>query len=257
MHRTLLWPAILLVACKQHTPPPAPEPEPAPKTSCLTAGASSSSASGELPTCASRADVDRLHCQRVRVEAIYDVDPILGRKGQPAHLILPDGTMLIREYRPVVAELGFVDKRVVAIGTVARDADQSADVQQMLGPHFSPERIELAPGESPYPVTPTSRPPPPRVSTEEALARRRGLWVQVVGRLGSITPEPDSSSWASAEITVDGGMRVAASSVPLGIWERHRGVEITVVGKVARSGPPVLEGAVICKDGTMPCRFTH
>src|SRR5215212_6182760 len=63
----------------------------------------------KLPLCASRADVERLSGKRVRVEGFYEVEPTPGGKRlQAATINLPDGTRLVRSYRPVPEELGFL-----------------------------------------------------------------------------------------------------------------------------------------------------
>jgi hypothetical protein len=200
-----------------------------------------------LPLCASKADIDRLHGQRVRIEARYDVDPVVrGKALQLAYLELPDGTQIARAYRPVTEELGLLEKRVVAIGKVYRDSGQGEHVQALGGPHFYPERIERAMGEPLDPAPPMKRPPPPAARTEAELRARKGLWVNVTGTLASVTPRPDGDTWGDAELGLAGGPRLRIPFVHLASWKPRVGAEVTVIGRVPRDGGAELEGVALC-----------
>lgn len=211
-----------------------------------------------LPRCASKADVERLHGQTVRVEALYDVDPSPAGKGlEAAYLLLDDGTALVRSYRPVVDELGFVERRVIAVGKVYRDAGQADHIQQLMAPHFYPDRIELAPGEAKITPPPTERPAPAKAERVADLAGRKLRWAQVTGTLEALTPKEDTA-WSEGRLKLASGEAVALSSLYTIHWKELVGTEITVVGKVIATGEKAGEAATIverthCKGRVERC----
>jgi hypothetical protein len=244
--------AFALAACdspSRSSVPPQPSPE------SLTESSKSAAA---LPKCASRADVDRLHGQKVRVEALYDVEPSPGGKGlEAAYLLLDDGTELVRSYRPVEAELGFVEKRVVAVGTVYRDAGQAEHIQQLMAPHFYPDHIELAAGETKVEPPPAKRAPPPTIASVAELASRSRRWVQVTATLEGLTAKGDTD-WSEGRLKLANGDTIVIPTVYHRHWRELVGTEITVVGKVIATGERPGEAAAIadrahCKGRVERC----
>ena len=216
-----------------------------PKAPSPSASAESKSSPYALPKCASSADVERLHGQKVRVEALYDVTPVPGGKGlEAAYLVLEDGTELIRSYRPVAEELGFVEKRVIAVGTVYRDAGQADHIQQVMAPHFYPDRIELAEGETKIDPPPAERPPPARITRASDLAGRKQRWVLVTGTLEGLTPH-GNGDWSEGRLKLPSGDAIGLAHVYRPRWEELVGAEITVVAKVLATGERPGEAASI------------
>lgn len=207
-----------------------------------------------LPKCASSADIDRLHGQKVRIEALYDVDPSPAGKGlEAAYLLLDDGTELVRSYRPVPAELGLVEKRVIAVGKVYRDAGQAPHIQQLMAPHFYPDRIEIAPGETKIDPPPTERPLPPQVTRAADLAGRKLRWVRATGTVESLTPKGDSD-WSEGKLKLASGDVIAIASVYHPHWKDLVGTEISVVAKVLATGePPSISVRAHCKGRVERC----
>lgn len=222
---------LVLAGCGP-APPPQPQPLSAPRAAATQAAVPA------LPRCASGADVERLHGRRVIVEGRYEVEPVPGGKRlQAALIVLPDGTRLIRSYRPVPEEYGLVNRRVVAVGTVYRDAGEGPDVQQVRAPHLRPERVNLAPTESPYsPTPPTELPPPPIVKTAREFDAQADRWVQAWGSLARVTPHQEDALWANAVVKLTDGTDVHVRAVARSRWERHLGTGVTVIG---RAQPPV------------------
>jgi hypothetical protein len=228
-----------------------PQPSPAPPTE-------SSKSAAALPKCASSADVERLHGQKVRVEALYDVEPTPGGKGlEAAYLLLDDGTELVRSYRPVAAELGLVEKRVVAVGTVYRNAGQAEHIQQLMAPHFYPDHIELAEGETKIEPTPAKRPPPPKIASVADLAGRSRRWVHVTATLERLTPNGGSDR-SEGRLKLANGDTIVLPNVYHRGWQDLVGAEITVIGKVTATGERPGEAATIvdrahCKGRVETC----
>jgi hypothetical protein len=249
MSRTLAALTVLFVlaACDGPAPPSVP-PSPAAPTESKTGDG--------LPRCASSADVERLHGQKVRIEALYDVDPSPAGKGlEAAYLLLDDGTELIRSYRPVPAELGLVEKRVIAVGKVYRDAGQSPHIQQLMAPHFYPDRIEIAPGEAKIDPPPAERPLPPQVTRAADLAGRKHRWVRAAGSVESLTPKGDSD-WSEGRLKLASGDVISISNVYHQHWKELVGTEITVVAKVLATGesePPSISVRAHCKGRVERC----
>jgi hypothetical protein len=187
----------------------------------------------QLPRCASRADVDRLHGQKVRVEGRYEVDPVPGgKKLQAATIVLDDRTRLLRSYRPVEKELHLVDRRVIVVGTVFRNAGQPAHHQQVMAPHVYPDSITLATGEKGIEPAPTELPAPPLVRTFEELERRDDRWV----RLQLVLPDEEAKGegmWVSPEVRLAGDHWVALQMMAKSTWTKLRGKEVTVFGRVS------------------------
>jgi hypothetical protein len=239
---------VALAACEGKAPSSVPPP-PSP-------GARTESKIGSdgLPKCASSADVDRLHGQTVRIEALYDVDPSPGGKGlEAARLLLDDGTELVRSYRPVPEELGLVEKRVIAVGKVYRDAGQAEHIQQLMAPHFYPDRIEIAPGETKIDPPPAERPLPPQITRAADLAGRRHRWVRATGTVESLTPKGDSD-WSEGKLKLASGDVIAIDNVYHRHWKELVGTEISVVAKVLSAGePPSISVRDHCKGRVERC----
>ena len=230
-----------------------PRPTPSP------AGPASQPAA-ELPRCASAADVERLHGRRVIVEGRYEVEPVPGGKNlQAAVIVLPDGTRLVRSYRPVPAEFGLVNRRVVAVGTVYRDAGEDATAQQVRAPHFRPERVDLAPSESPYsPTPPTELPAPPVVATARDFDAQADRWVQAWGTLVRVTPHQEDAMWANAVVKLTDGTEVSLRAVTRSRWERYLGAAVTVIGRAVapvpgEAGRRLVDRATVCPGHLKRC----
>jgi hypothetical protein len=212
-----------------------------------------------LPRCASAADIERLHGRRVIVEGRYEVEPVPGGKRlQAALIVLPDGTRLIRSYRPVAEEYGFVNRRVLAVGTVYRDAGEGPEVQQVRAPHFRPERIDLASGEAPYPTRPTELPPPPVVATAREFDTHADRWVQAWGTLVRVTPHQEDGLWANAVVKLTDGTEVHLRAVARSRWDRHVGEAVTVIGRAEAPVPGVagrrlVDRATVCRGHLKRC----
>jgi hypothetical protein len=222
--------------------------------------AASQPAAAALPRCASAADVERLHGRRVIVEGRYEVEPVPGGKRlQAALIVLPDGTRLIRSYRPVAEEYGLVNRRVLAVGTVYRDAGEGQEVQQVRAPHFRPERIGLAPSESPYYSTPpTELPPPPVVATARDFDAQADRWVQAWGTLMRVTPHQEDGLWANAVVKLTDGTEVHVRAVALSRWAPHVGQPVTMIGRAepavpGEAGRRLVDRATICRGHLKRC----
>jgi hypothetical protein len=243
---------VVFAACDGPASSSGPKPPPP------VAPAGSKSSSDGLPKCASRADVERLHGQKVRVEALYDVTPVPGGKDlEAAYLVLDDGTELIRSYRPVAEELGLVEKRVIAVGTVYRDAGQADHIQQVMAPHFYPDRIELAEGEAKINPPPTERPPPARITRASELVGKKQRWVLVTGTLEGLTPQ-GNGDWSEGRLKLPSGDAITVAHVYRPRWEELVGAEITVVAKVLATGERPGEAASVsaqarCKGRVERC----
>jgi hypothetical protein len=231
-----------------------PRPAPAP------AAPASRPAAAALPRCASAADVERLHGQRVVVEGRYEVEPVPGGKRlQAVVIVLPDGTRLIRSYRPVPAEFGLVNRRVVAVGTVYRDSGEGAHVQAVGGPHFRPERVDLAPSESPYsPNVPAELPPPPVVANAREFDALADRWVQAWGTLVRVTPHQEDPLWANAVVKLTDGTEVSLRAVTRSRWERYVGEGVTVIGRAVpavpgEAGRRLVDRSTVCPGHVKRC----
>jgi hypothetical protein len=93
-------------------------------------------------------DLEPTYGNLVRLTGVYEVDPIPGGKRfQGAWLVLDDGTRYVIAYRPVAEHLQYLEKRVHVEG---RTYTPGADTQHIQATHLEVQRIELAPGETPY-----------------------------------------------------------------------------------------------------------
>jgi hypothetical protein len=185
------------------------------------------------PLCQNKEDIERLHGQRVQLSAFYDVLPL--RQGhQSVYLVLPDGTQVIRAYRPVAEELGFVEKQVIVEGTIYRDANQPPYVSQLLAPHIMVESLQLASGETAITPTPSKRPVPPLLTKADELAARVGRWSYLFGVLSTLNLEPDST-WARGVLTLADGTTIVLEELPSSQWKSLVGRELTVLGKLSLS----------------------
>lgn len=221
--------------------------------SCLCMATNRSEEDGGLARCSSLAQVMLLHGQRVLIEGVYDVARVEGSKRlQPATVRLDDGTALLRSYRPVQAEFGFLERRVKLIGSVRSGVDADPTVQQVVAPSVTPEVIELCPGETPWDPIPEQLPVPPLVVASGALGCRAGLWVRAEGVLEAVTHKGGDPWWADARLHLSDGGVVEIPTVPTNHWEPLRGRAVVVTGRVARSpeeatfklvGPTALESA--------------
>jgi len=72
-----------------------------------------------LPNISSGKQIEKLHGKKVCVQGRYEVEPFPGGKMlQAVEIVLPDKTRLMRSYRPIPKEFGFIGKEVFVIGTV-------------------------------------------------------------------------------------------------------------------------------------------
>ncbi|MCU0848831.1 MAG: hypothetical protein MUD12_13180 [Spirochaetes bacterium] len=167
-----------------------------------------------LPSCETTADVKANHGKRVVVRGVYLQDALPGGKRlQAATILLGDGSSLIRSYRPVPAEFRFINRKVVASGKVFTDAGLSRDCQQVMAPHFYPDEIRLAPGESPYEGKPGVMPPLPFVTDRKSAGANAGKWVHVFGVLESLEKLNEGPVGGRAVVLLADGTKVAAGRV--------------------------------------------
>ncbi|MCK4764076.1 MAG: hypothetical protein KAW12_17890 [Candidatus Aminicenantes bacterium] len=188
----------------------------------------------KLPECAAMEDVERYYGQKVSVKGLYEVDPIAGSKRlQAVCIVLPDGTRLLRSYRPIKEEFRFINKQVIATGTVFTDAGADPHVQQVMAPHITNiESIVLAPGETPYKKTPRELPPLPVIKNREELINRRDCWVQLVGKLLSVSKRLDENIWADADFRLQDGTILKIEWAPYARWRSFAGQETTVTVRI-------------------------
>jgi hypothetical protein len=247
------WAGVLVSAVVLAVAACGPRPAPSP-------AAASQPRTAALPRCLSAADVERLSGRRVIVEGRYEVEPVPGGKRlQAASIVLPDGTRLVRSYRPVPAEFDLVNRRVVAVGTVYRDAGEGATVQQVRAPHFRPERINLAPSESPtYATPPTELPAPPVVAAARDFDAQADRWVQAWGTLVRVTPHQEDPMWANAVVKLTDGTEVSLRAVTRSRWERYLGAAVTVIGRAVpsvpgESGRRLVDRTTVCPGHVKRC----
>lgn len=188
-----------------------------------------------LPSVRTKADLARYDRRRVVVDGWYEIVPIPGgKKAQPAHVVLIDGTRVIRSYRPIVDELGYANRRVRVTGTVTIGPPDSR-LQAMMGPHVQVEQLELAAGETPITPAPSEIPTPPMVTSLPGFAPHLDRWVAVSGTLEALTPRADPP-WADARIRLaDGGAALVAYVVEAG-WSPLVGKTMTTIGRVSVIG---------------------
>jgi len=195
---------------------------------------------GDLPIIDSQADLEAHAGKPARIEGRYEVSPVAGSKRlQPAVIVLSDGTQLIRSYRPVPAEFGLLDRKVVVFGKAYLDANQGPDVQQVMAPHVFPETIELASGEKAIEPLPPELPPPPKVTQAADFERHAGRYVRLVATFKELKPLPDESSWADAVYALADGSQVQHSGVSVNRFKPHVGKLVSVV---ARAGLVEIDG---------------
>jgi len=193
-----------------------------------------SSASG-LPLVRSLDDVRRYAGQQVEVRGRYEVTPVPGGKGlQPACIVLPDGTRLIRSYRPVGDELRFDGLRVIVVGKAYPDAHQSPEVQQVMAPHVLVDSLGLDPLVSPYSAGETEVRTPPTVKSTTELDGLQDHWVQLFGTLISVQSSPNDPDWATAVLALPDGSRVELPMVWAARYRPHLGMEVSLIALVAR-----------------------
>jgi len=172
-------------------------------------------------------------------------------------IVLPDRTRVLRAYRPVSEELGFVDRRVIVVGIILRDAGEGPAVQQVLAPHVRPERIDLAPGEPRPRVAVTELPSPPVAATAAAFDARDDQYVQAWGRLVELRRHDEDAMWANATLALKDGTTVVARAVVHARWEPLLGTPVTAVGLAGRAAgeePRRLSGRVaVCAGWVERC----
>ena len=130
-------------------------------------------------------------------------------------------------------------------------------MQSVGGTHFELDHIELAPGETPYALIPTEIPAPPQVrSLSEVVARRR-MYAHAVGRLTSVTPEPNNSFWSVGVLTLADGTELALQSMASSKgYAEFVGQEVTVLGLLADQEPPSLGVRRMCAGVVARCQMT-
>jgi hypothetical protein len=180
-----------------------------------------------LPECKSYIDIENNYGSVCRVNGLYTVNPIAGGKRlQPAVITLDDGTDLLRSYRPVQEEFGFIGKRVVVTGTVYTDAGQPPEVQQVMSPHIYPESITLAPGEVPHDTTPDTLPTPPLVESATAVTGHQGKWVSLYATLESLSKREDETTWSDCRLRFADGSRLIVE------WVSHTRLQKYIPGEI-------------------------
>lgn len=173
-------------------------------------------------------DVEPAYSDPVLLEGRYEVDPVPGGKRlQGSWLVLDDGSRYVISYRPVPEYFQFIDKRVRVEG---RPYVPGSDTQQVMTTHLAVERIELAPGETPYSSPPVEVPAPPLAGSIEAIAAREGRWVCVRGALEAVNDDPDGYLGV-AVLRLANGERVRARNVGKAEWSRHVGRAVTVTSR--------------------------
>ncbi|MBW2702328.1 MAG: hypothetical protein JRF33_16030 [Deltaproteobacteria bacterium] len=192
-----------------------------------------------------------------RIEGRYDVCPVAGSKRlQPVVIVLDDGTRLLRAYRPIPSEFGFIDRRVHLTGRAGLDSGQDEHVQQVEAPQIlEVSQLELAPGEKALNPVPDSLPAPPRVVDAEGLALRRNLWARVVGNLALLEEKPNESFWGRAEIELEDASLLTRDPVPMSRWADLRGRQISAVGRVEETdaGWSLVGMGAICAGDDEEC----
>jgi len=152
-----------------------------------------------------------------------------------------------------------VNRRVVAVGTVFRDAGEGPEVQQVRAPHFRPERINLAPSESPYYSSPPAElPPPPVVATAPEFDAQADRWVQAWGTLVRVTPHQEDAFWANALVKLTDGTEVSLRAVTRARWEQYVGAAVTVIGRAApavpgEAGRRLVDRSTVCPGHLKRC----
>lgn len=184
----------------------------------------------ESAECKSINDVKRHHGKKVLVKGRYEVEPVPGSKRlQAVSIVLPDRTRLIRAYKPVKEEFGYINKQVMVIGMVLADDGESSHVQQVMAPHITNiESITLAPGEIPYQTIPEKIPDLPFIEKKEDLAKWENHWIHLYGRLKSVKKREDESNWANAQFWLPDGTRIIIEWVPFSRWKSFIGNSITI-----------------------------
>jgi hypothetical protein len=191
----------------------------------------------DLPRIENMSDLQAHAGKRARIEGRYEVAPIAGSKRlQPAVVVLADGTRLLRSYRPLPAEFGFLERRVVVIGRAWTDANQGPDVQQVMAPHVAPDSIALAPGETAWSPVPTELPPPPRVTDRAGHLRHDQRWILLVGRLERLDTKPSEAFWSDAVYRLADGSQVHHATVADSRWRPHLGKTVSVVARAGITG---------------------
>lgn len=186
-----------------------------------------------FPKINNQADIEKYHGQRIYVEGIYEVEPFPGGKGlQAVEIILPDETRLMRSYRPIPREFNFIGKKVGIVGTIYRAGGLPPDVQQVLAPHLSVEKIDMASGQRLEKSPPRKLPPPPEANSEKQLSQMNQRWVQIHGRLASLRRSSDKDNQALAIFWLKDGTRVKVTDLDYGKMNPYLGEMLTVVGKV-------------------------
>jgi len=174
-------------------------------------------------------------------EAVLDIDRVSGGKMfQGTWLLRDDGTKYVVGYRPVQRFFRFVGKRVTVSGIPYWNSPM---VQSISGTHFYITDIALAPGETAWQPEPTGLPPPPRVSTADALRALAHRWVEVEGVLGAW--QAGEQRWGRTTLQLADGTTVTVEVLDdywRSTWEPLVGTKVVVTAQVGREGGTDLNG---------------
>jgi hypothetical protein len=191
----------------------------------------------------------------VEREGLFLMDPIAGSKRLQACTIrFDDGEEWILSYRANPEYYQYIDKRVRVKG---RPYWPSPNVQHVMGTHLQVDLLELAEGETPYDPLPTEMPAPPIIRDGAAFDARVGRWVQCVGTLLSLEPEPDGPYWSRGVLRMEDGAEVTMMGIPSTKeeWRALRGERVTVLGRVYEgdSGKLELGTRAVCPGEVPRC----
>ncbi len=190
-----------------------------------------------LPRVRTREDLAANDGRRVALEGFYDVQRIRwGKGGEIVTVRLVDGTEVIRATSVVRDELGWVERKVLAIGVV-HAGPPPGPAQAILAPHVAPERIEAADGLPSPAAPPAEIPAPPFFSSSAPLAARVDRWAQIGGTLEAIVPHGADPGARDAHVRLGDGALLRVERVHEPDWASHLGRTVTVIGRLKLDKP--------------------
>lgn len=173
------------------------------------------------------ADIAAHHRERVIVEGTYEIEPLRPRAGHKGGnltwIVLDDGTRVSRSYGAIRDEYGYVDRRVLATGTIT-SGPPNPNLQSLLAPHIIVETVALESGVGP---SLTILPAPPIASTTPALGARMDRWVQIIGKPGAV-----------GSFALDDGGVVRVEDCDASEWTPLLGRRATLNGQLAMEKGP-------------------